>query len=40
MKVLTLTLDGSFAEFYAFCQAAQEIKFILRTNNGRPIAIG
>jgi hypothetical protein len=40
MKVLQLTLEGSFPDFYIFCQAAKAIDFILRTNNGRPILIG
>lgn len=40
MKVLQLTLDGSFSDFYLFCQSAKAIDFILRTNNGRPIYIG
>jgi hypothetical protein len=40
MKVLQLTLEGSFAQFYIFCQTAKNIDFILRTNNGRPIYIG
>ena len=40
MKVLQLTLDGSFSQFYAFCQAAKALDFVLRTNNGRPIYIG
>lgn len=39
MKVLQLTLEGSFAFFYQFCQSANSIGFILRTNNGRPIYI-
>lgn len=40
MKVLQITLEGSFPEFYAFCQATKTIDFVLRTNNGRPIYIG
>lgn len=40
MKVLQLTLEGSFASFYTFCQSAKGIDFVLRTNNGRPIYIG
>jgi hypothetical protein len=40
MKVLQLTLDGRFADFYTFCQTAKIKDFILRTNNGRPIYIG
>lgn len=40
MKILQLTLEGSFAQFYIFCQTAKAIDFILRTNNGRPIYIG
>jgi hypothetical protein len=40
MKVLQLTLEGSFPQFYIFCQANKAIDFVLRTNNGRPIYIG
>ncbi len=40
MKVLQLTLEGSFPTFYTFCQTAKAIDFILRTNNGRPLFIG
>lgn len=40
MKVLQITLDGSFPDFYAFCQTAKAKDFVLRTNNGRPIYIG
>jgi hypothetical protein len=40
MKVLQLTLEGSFPDFYIFCQNAKAIDFVLRTNNGRPIYIG
>jgi hypothetical protein len=39
MKVLQLTLDGSFSAFYTFVQTANTKAFILRTNNGRPIFI-
>lgn len=40
MKVLQVTLDGSFSDFYTFCQSAKAIDFVLRTNHGRPIYIG
>lgn len=40
MKVLQLTLEGSFPTFYTFAQGAASIDFVLRTNNGRPILIG
>jgi hypothetical protein len=40
MKVLQLTLEGSFPEFYKVAQTLGSIDFILRTNNGRPIYIG
>ena len=40
MKVLQLTLEGSFPDFYTFCQSEKAKDFILRTNNGRPIYIG
>jgi hypothetical protein len=40
MKVLQLTLEGSFSAFYTTCQAVADLDFILRTNNGRPIYIG
>lgn len=39
MDVLQITLAGSFAGFYAFCQLQNKIGFILRTNAGRPIYI-
>jgi len=39
MKVLQLTLEGRFSDFYNFCQSANRIAFILRTNAGRPIFI-
>ena len=39
MTVLQLTLDGSFPDFYAFCEVASRLSFILRTNSGRPIYI-
>lgn len=39
MKVLQLTIDGRFSDFYQFCQSANRIGFILRTNHGRPIYI-
>lgn len=37
MKVLQITLDGSFSEFYKDALAATTLSHILRTNNGRPI---
>jgi len=40
MKILQLTLEGSFPKFYTDCQLTANIDFILRTNNGRPILIG
>jgi hypothetical protein len=40
MKVLQLTLEGSFSAFYTTCQSLATIDFVLRTNNGRPIFIG
>lgn len=40
MKILQITLEGKFQDFYTYCQANKEIDFILRTNHGRPIFIG
>jgi hypothetical protein len=37
MKVLQLTLDGSFPEFYKDMLILASLDYILRTNNGRPI---
>jgi hypothetical protein len=40
MKVLQLTLEGSFSDFYIEMQKLAKLDFILRTNNGRPIFVG
>jgi len=39
MRTLTLTLEGSFPEFYLKCEANNRVPFILRTNLGRPIYV-
>jgi hypothetical protein len=39
MKVLQLTLEGSFPAFYQFVQTANTKAFNLRTNHGRAIFI-
>lgn len=39
-KVLQLTLQGSFADFYLYCQQNYALTFILRTNHGRPLMVG
>ena len=40
MKVLQLTLEGKFADFYLYCQQNYALTFILRTNHGRPLMVG
>jgi len=39
MKVLQLTLEGSFPDFYTYCETAVAKSFLLRTNQGRPIFV-
>jgi hypothetical protein len=39
MKVLQITLEGSFPDFFTFVEQHNAKPFVLRTNNGSPIFI-